>query len=159
VEKTIGLLYGPQVSTQPQHYGSEWALCFKIDCDLAMKKTGSIDAVLREYLTGSDKRRRVSPTPQYDELTLIKREAGAKGGRPPKPASLELLEKHGRKVDGVWDRDCALTAWLLDNMTEIDSSEEFTSDEYRSGPQGMQFYGGLIDAAPDSSRPVEYWGR
>lgn len=144
VEFNVGTLYTCPTSTADREMNMEWSLIFKIDCDLAKKKTGSIDAALAHYVSDS----LLKTSPLYSTNRLLESRAKLEknlvdpyeemekknlGGRPRKYTNTEdLLEKYGTKIDGVWDESDMVTGWILENRDVLDSSTEFFHDEYRS---------------------------
>lgn len=160
-EWTMGGLYCAGVSTQRGVISSEWALIFKIDCDLARQKTGSIDAALVHYI---NKQTAEEDTPvserirrDREKLERVRRarEMAARaskewrGGRYKETTnSVDLLQRYGRKsLDGKYDTSDAATAWILANAKTLDEDESFTYDKYRSSvdahkhPRPPQDYG------------------
>lgn len=147
VEINVGTLYTCPTSTADREMNMEWSLIFKIDCDLAKKKTGSIDSALAHYVSDS----LIKTSPAYSTNKLLESRAkleknlvgpyaeteeGVKknpGGRPRKFSNSEdLLFKYGTKIDGQWDTEDLVTAWIIENKETLDASTEFFYDDYRS---------------------------
>lgn len=133
-ETTYGTLYTPQISSQPQAMTTEWALAFKVDCDLARKKTGSIDAALAEY-AAADSMAPKNIAPEAGEPSR------GKGGRPKKFTNADdLLVRYGKKTEsgGDWDTEDPTTAWILENARELTDDASFAYDGYRDPVMAMR---------------------
>ena len=119
-EFTSGSLYAPQSGHNgPGWVDYEWALCFKIDGDLARRKTGHVEDGLIHYIVDLD--------PASDKRMRKARKRLAKvndsiGGRLPKSNSQDLTERYGRSDPEVLD-------WIKRNSAELDNAD-FSHDNY-----------------------------
>lgn len=140
-EINAGALYVPATTGQTAELTPEMALIFKIDCDLARKKTGSIDPALAHYIADSAIRTGRAGNPRkiqaerekLERARDTRRERGMDvGGRPRKYTnSQDLLARYGKKKKGGWDLEDEVTAFILANAETLDASTDFAYDEYR----------------------------
>jgi hypothetical protein len=130
-EYTIGTLYTPQVSSCPRKMSPEWAVIFKIDCDLSRKKTGDIGPALAHYVSAAG----VERAPEVRRLRQkLQREPRKGEGRPlglkSHPVG-DLLLRYGKKKGGAWDQEDFLTAWILANADALMKNRSFMGEKYR----------------------------
>jgi hypothetical protein len=160
VEFTRGLLYNPQVTTQPRAYSSEWALTFKVDCDLSLRKYGSLDPAIDAYLGDRSAlagfRNARPPAPEPEEPRDPDKNLG---GRPRKYSNAQdLLERYGTKTkDGTWKITDESTLWILAHGSILNDDESFTHDEYRD-PVTANVVGGLEDLAIEDEPTLLHFG-
>lgn len=133
VEWTYGSLYTPQLSSGIGSLTTEWALCFKIDCDLARQKTGSIESAFAHYVSDAVAARDASVADAREALNAIAEARVGAGGRPRKTNADDLLDRYGRKTpDGSWDLTDETTRWILANADALNQDTSFSWEHYRS---------------------------
>jgi hypothetical protein len=142
IEYTVGSLYAPLASgNRRRGLGLEAALNFKIDCDLAKKKTGSIDDAFADYADDVvdrntpffEAKRRRKKREQYraskngDPASNGQRKPGPgeedpNAGRPRKTNTEDLVERYGNDPEAV--------AWVLAHSEALDAGD-FAHEDYR----------------------------
>ena len=120
-EETTGALYAPISSAAVANAAYTWSLRFKIDCDLALAKTGSIAPALKEYVGdalpgGSISRRVSSKKPKNDGDNKPDRR-GAKR----KKNSTDMLERYKNEPEAL--------EWIREHASELDADTSFNHDE------------------------------
>jgi hypothetical protein len=93
----------------------EWALCFKIDCDLARQKTGSIEDAIVHYIQDA-----VAANAIIERRQNLEEIAGR--GRPKKKSNFnDLKERYGDDPETL--------AWLRQNRQRLNRGK-FSHDDY-----------------------------
>jgi UDP-2,3-diacylglucosamine pyrophosphatase LpxH len=111
---TAGSLYAPQSSLSYSGMSYPWALCFKIDCDLARKKTGDIEDAIIHYVSDFS-----IPDIKRKKLDALK----SKAGRPRKSNYRDLKDRYGN--------DPEVNKWLRENRKALNRGN-FSYDDYRN---------------------------
>ena len=138
-ERWCGALYAANTSRELRHMGPEWALVFKIDCDRAMVRDGSIDRALATYVKDAALPQRLRALKRELEQEVRRsgdEDAGPRSRRTKKRAvSDDLIRRYGH--------DKEASAWIEKNKHLLDDSE-VTHDSYKDPV--------LRDAEPLSSK-------
>lgn len=120
-ETTSGSLYAPVSALGYRQMDYEWALNFKIDCDLARQKSGDIADGAAHYIADI-----------AADTHIIKRRQALEEfkprGRPPtKLNSKDMEERYSKLLKGS-DKEEAL-AWIAQNKDRLDDTEnDFVCD-------------------------------
>lgn len=114
VELTSGLLYAPLGSNTVGQLDYEWALCLKIDGDLARAKTGDVVDGLAPYLSELNSNGK--------SAKKISAEPDGRGAKK-KTNTADLLERYKKKYPEAED-------WIREHEKELDSAD-FSHDKYR----------------------------
>lgn len=142
VEETCGSLYAPVSALGYRSFDYSWALAFKIDCDLARKKTGSIEDAMAEYISD------IAADDKIIKRRMVLREASA-AGRPGKTNTQDLEERYLQKMTNLSPKERKeIEAFLKKNQKKLDASEDsFRHEEYKSRTEA---YSISISAGPDN---------
>jgi hypothetical protein len=162
VEETCGSLYAPVSALGYRSFDYGWALAFKLDCDLARKKTGDPMDGAAEY---------ISDIAANDKI--LKRRNNLKeakpGGRPAMTNTDDLEERYLNKMKNLTiEERKEIRAFLKKNQKELDaSSDSFMHENYApkttmkdavsisAGPPGVSddaFLSWLLESADSSHR-------
>ena len=121
-EFTVGTLYAPQSGHNgPNQVSLEWALIFKIDGDLARRKTGHVEDGLIHYIVDLNPVHNKTIERARKKLSELSEQKSFEG-RPPKSNSQDLTERYGRDDPEVLD-------WIKRNSAELDNAD-FSHDNY-----------------------------
>lgn len=118
-------LYGGTPTATMRQVGTEWALVFKIDCDMAREKYGSIDYAFPHYLNPDNLSDRMKALKAKVEQSVAARAAAPAAPerrqvRRRKPNSADMLKRYGKDPEAA--------NWINANRAALDEDESFTRD-------------------------------
>lgn len=146
-EFTCGSLYAPVSTLGYKSFDYEWALCFKVDCDLAREKTGSIEDAMVHYISDL-----------ASNSKIIKRRSvlnSYRGGRIRKTNSEDINERYLKRMKRLTpDEKKEIKEWLKKNKEILDASQDsFQHEDYKSSVSAFSV---SITAGPEESTDEEF---
>lgn len=140
-ESWIGALYNTSPIDMARQIGPELALIFKIDCDLARAKTGSLDPAIDEYAVegaGRNRLRAARIAMEAEIREASRNESTDKTSRPKRRRRRSNVEDLRRR----YGSDPTALEWIESHEAELNAADDakgFVADVHRDAVLGNSY--------------------